>query len=139
MRIKQTGSNSTRLNLSKSRGLKIPKERQEQIMLVQYLKARKIPHYAIPNGGSRNKIEAARMKAEGISAGVPDICIPVPNKHYHGLYIEMKRRKGGVVSEKQKKWIETLNNNGYLAVVCRGFEEARGVVEEYIKTKDRNE
>ena len=110
----------------------IPKERQEQVMLVQYLRARKIPHYAVPNGGSRNVREARNMKAEGVSAGVPDICIPVPNNKYHGLHIEMKRKSGGRVSEHQKNWIETLNNNGYLAVVCMGFEEAREVVEEYL-------
>ena len=73
------------------------------------------------------------MKAEGVSAGVPDICIPVPNKKYHGLYIEMKRQKGGRVSEKQKEWIDRLNSLGYLVVVCRGFDEAREVIEEYIK------
>ena len=111
----------------------IPTERDEQIKLVKYLKWNKIPHYAVPNGGSRNPIEAKNMKAEGVSAGVPDICIPVPNKKYHGLYIEMKRQNGGRVSEKQKEWIDRLNQNGYLAVVCRGFDEAKEVVESYMK------
>ena len=111
----------------------IPTERDEQIKLVKYLKFKKIPFYAVPNGGSRNPIEAKNMKAEGVSAGVPDICIPVPNKKYHGLYIEMKRQRGGRVSEKQKEWIDRLNQNGYLAVVCRGFDEAKEVVESYMK------
>jgi len=113
----------------------IPTERDEQIKLVRYLQWNRIPFYAVPNGGSRNPIEAKNMKAEGVSAGVPDICIPVPNKKYHGLYIEMKRQKGGRVSEKQKEWIDRLNQNGYLAVVCRGYEAAVGVVEDYIKEK----
>lgn len=117
------------------RRINFPKERDEQKLLVKYLQIKRIPFYAIPNGGSRNKIEARNMKAEGVSAGVPDICIPVPNKKYHGLYIEMKRQKGGVVSENQKKWIDRLNQNGYLAVVCRGFEEAREVVKEYMKER----
>ena len=115
---------------------KYPTEREEQKALVQYLQARRIPFYAVPNGGSRNPIEAKNMKAEGVSAGVPDICIPVPNKKYHGLYIEMKRQKGGRVSEKQKEWIDRLNRNGYLAVVCRGFKEAREVVEKYMEERD---
>ena len=62
---------------------------------------------------------------------MPDICIPVPNSKYHGLYIEMKRKKGGRVSQKQKEWIERLNRLGYLAVVCYGADEAIKVVEEY--------
>jgi len=111
----------------------LPTEREEQKILIQYLQARRIPHYAVPNGGSRNPIEAKNLKAEGVNAGVPDICIPVPNKKYHGLYIEMKRQRGGRVSEKQKEWIDKLNHLGYLAVVCRGFDEAREVVESYMK------
>jgi len=110
-----------------------PTEREEQKKLVEYLKFKRIPFYAVPNGGSRNKIEARNMKAEGVSAGVPDICIPVPNKRYHGLYIEMKRQKGGRVSDKQKEWIDRLNQNGYLAKVCRGFKEAKEVVEKYME------
>jgi len=110
-----------------------PTERDEQIQFIKYLRWNKIPHYAVPNGGSRNPAEAKNLKAEGVSAGVPDVCIPVPNKKYHGLYIEMKRQKGGKVSEKQKEWIEKLNKLGYLAVVCRGYDEAREVVEEYMK------
>ena len=96
----------------------VPKERDEQKILVQYLQTRRIPFYAIPNGGSRNKIEARNMKLEGISAGVPDICIPVPNTHYHGLYIEMKRKKGGRVSENQKKWLKICFSHVYKAVVA---------------------
>jgi len=115
--------------------IKYPTERDEQIQLIKYLRWNKIPHYAVPNGGSRNPAEAKNLKAEGVSAGVPDVCIPVPNKEYHGLYIEMKRQKGGKVSEKQKEWIEKLNKLGYLAVVCRGYEEAKEVVERYMEER----
>ena len=111
----------------------IPTEREEQKQLVRYLQWNRIPFYAVPNGGSRNPIEAKNMKAEGVSAGVPDICIPVPNKKYHGLYIEMKRQKGGRVSEKQKEWIERLNKLGYMAVVCKGHKVAIETVQDYMK------
>ena len=113
----------------------IPTEREEQIKLVRYLQWNRIPFYAVPNGGSRNPIEAKNMKAEGVSAGVPDICIPVPNKRYHGLYIEMKRQKGGRVSEKQKEWIERLNKLGYMAVVCKGHKVAIETVQDYMKDR----
>jgi len=107
-------------------------EAKEQENLVYYLRLKKIPFFAIPNGGSRNKIEAANLKRQGVVAGVPDMMIPVPNKNYAGLFIEMKRKKGGVVSKYQKEWISRLNSLGYKAVVCKGFEEAKKVIEEYM-------
>ena len=107
-------------------------EAKEQENFVQYLRLNNIPHFAIPNGGSRNKIEAANLKKQGVIAGVPDMMIPLPNKKYNGLFIEMKRKKGGVVSKYQKRWIEFLNNYGYLAVVCKGSEEAIDATKEYL-------
>ena len=50
--------------------------------------------YAIPNGGYRNKITAARLKREGVKAGVLDINLDVAGHGYHGLRIEMKSKKG---------------------------------------------
>lgn len=55
--------------------------------------------YHVPNGGSRNRIEAARLQAQGVKAGVPDLCLPVARGKYHGLYIELKRTRGGRISE----------------------------------------
>lgn len=87
--------------------------------------------YHIPNGGSRNKIEAANLKKQGVKSGVPDICLPVSRKEHHGLYIELKVGKNKP-SENQKKWISDLNDQGYLAVVCYGWEEAAKVISDYL-------
>lgn len=43
--------------------------------------------YAVPNGGRRDKAEAAHLKRQGVRAGVPDLCLAVPKGKYHGLYI----------------------------------------------------
>lgn len=91
--------------------------------------------HAIPNGGYRNKKTAADMKAEGVKSGVPDIFLPYPLGQYHGLYIEMKRTQGGKLSDNQKTWLEYLNAQGYLAVVCRGFEQARDIIINYLTGK----
>lgn len=88
--------------------------------------------YHIPNGGKRGKAEAIRFKAEGVKSGVPDICLPVARLGYHGLYIELKRRKGGKVSEEQNEWIGALNGQGYAAVVCRGWESAKEFIMAYL-------
>lgn len=89
--------------------------------------------YHIPNGGSRNKIEAARLKAQGVKKGVPDVCLPVPRGVYAGLYIEMKRKEGGTVSKEQNEYIAALRKQGYRVEVCKGFQAAANVIEEYME------
>lgn len=88
--------------------------------------------FHIPNGGSRGKVEAARFKAEGVKAGVPDLFLPVARGSHHGLFIEMKRREGGRVSAEQKEWIAALTEQGYRAEVCHGWEEAAALIEIYL-------
>lgn len=56
----------------------------------------------IPNGGKRGKAEAARFKLQGVKAGVPDIFLPCARGGCHGLYIELKRVKGGVYRRRRR-------------------------------------
>ena len=119
--------------------LNCPKESYEQTTLFEWIEYNKIRYpelglcYAIPNGGSRNRIEAYNLKRQGVRPGVPDICLPVPRGGYGALYIELKRQQGGRVSEEQRAWIDALNRAGNKAVVCKGFEEAKKQIEEYLK------
>ena len=87
--------------------------------------------YAIPNGGSRNQLEAVKLKRTGVKAGVPDLFLPVSRKGKHGLYIEMKRKEGGRLSDYQKEWLEKLSKQGYETAVCHGLDEAIAIVERY--------
>lgn len=105
-----------------------PTEDQEQAKLCVWLSREGIRHYAIPNGGKRNYVEAIKFKRTGVSPGVPDICIPYPKGSYHGLYLELKREKGGTVSYAQKEWLAFLTQNGYLAQVANGFDKAKEIV-----------
>ena len=98
-------------------------EALEQEVVVEFCEYRNIPLYAIPNGGKRNKKEAYFLKKTGVKAGVPDLCVPVARKGYHGLYIEMKYKKNKP-TDNQLEWIRTLTDNGYLAKVCVGAKEA---------------
>lgn len=89
--------------------------------------------YHVPNGGLRNKVTAARLKREGVKPGVPDLCLPVPNGGYHGLYIEMKKRDhSNYPTKSQKWWLSRLKKKGYRAAVCYGAEEAIGVICDYL-------
>ena len=126
-------SSSTRL-----RRTEVPTEAQEQRALFEWASFNlgRYPEllllYHIPNGGSRNAIEAKNLKAQGVKAGVPDVCLPVACGEYSALYIEMKRREGGHLSEVQRDWLALLNRVGNKAVVCKGWEEARDAIIEYL-------
>lgn len=87
--------------------------------------------HAIPNGGHRHKATAARLKAEGVKRGLPDVCLPVARNGAHGLYIELKTERGKPTPE-QLGWIRALRRQGYAAEVCRGWESARSMIEHYL-------
>ena len=106
-------------------------EHDEQAAFVEWLEWNHIKHYAIPNGGSRHKAEAARLKAEGVVPGVPDICIPIPRGEKHGLYIEMKYGKNKT-TEAQNKWIAYLSEAGYTCAVCYSATAAIKVTRGYL-------
>lgn len=111
-----------------------PSEHLEQVTLIAWYRRtyKNELLVAIPNGGKRHIKTAIAMKQEGVSKGFPDIFLPVPNSQFHGLFIEMKRQKGGTLSKEQKAWIEYLNSAGYQALVCKGFLEAKEVIECYL-------
>ncbi len=116
-----------------------PTESEEQQILFEWalLQTGRYPElellYHIPNGGSRSKAEAGRFKAEGVKSGVPDLCLPVARGGFHGLYIELKRITGGKTSTDQRSWIEKLTEQGYRAVICRGWEEASKALIWYLR------
>ena len=86
----------------------------------------------VPNGGKRDKVTAALLKAEGVKSGVPDVCLPVARGGYHGLYIEMKAGKNKL-SVNQETWLKQLTLQGYCTAVCYGWHEAAEVITKYLK------
>lgn len=105
-------------------------EHEEQREFVQWFRQTfaGVRIFAIPNGGGRSKSEALRLKAEGVSAGVPDLFIPE-----WSLWVEMKRSSGGSVSAMQKDWIKYLSWIGHACIVARGFEDAKRQIKEMNK------
>lgn len=114
-------------------------ENQEQAMLFEWARLMEHKHpelkllFAIPNGGYRPPKTAAILKATGVKSGVPDICLPVPRGEWAGLYIELKRRKGGTLSANQRIWLNALTKQGHMAVCCKGADEAIRTIERYLK------
>ena len=125
------GKNNKKLKLTES---------QEQIQIFEWaaLMVNKIPELAelwhCPNGSHRHKAVAAKLRREGVKAGIPDIFLLVPKNGFHGLAIELKAN-GKHPTKAQKEWLERLVKNGYLAVVCHGFEDARDMILDYLNEK----
>lgn len=128
-------------------------EHMEQVALFEWAERMKRAHpclrllHAIPNGAAlvakttvgangrktRLSLQALKLRAEGLKPGVPDVCLPVARGAFHGLYIEMKRRVGGVLSDEQAQWLEDLTAEGYRTARCDGWDQARELILEYLR------
>ena len=102
-----------------------PTEHAEQVTFVNWFRKTypDVRIFAIPNGGLRRRTTATKLKAEGVSPGVPDLYIPAWK-----LWIEMKRVKGGRLSPDQKEWIEYLESIGDDVIIEKGWEAARDAI-----------
>lgn len=110
-------------------------EHRLQVQCVAWFRSR-YPHLrsvliSVPNGGRRDAVTGARLKAEGATAGAADLILLKPNKFYGALCIEMKTPKGRQ-QKTQKAWQAAVEAQGNKYVVCRSFEEFKEIVTEYI-------
>ena len=91
--------------------------------------------FAVPNGGRRDATTAAKLKAEGVVAGVADLILLKSNRDYGALLIEMKTRKGRQ-RDSQKQWENTVcADSEYKYVVCRSFDDFKREVDDYLKNE----
>lgn len=91
--------------------------------------------FAVPNGGRRDQTTAAKLKAEGVVAGVADLILLKSNHDYGALLIEMKTATGRQ-RESQKAWEQSVCAGGeYKYVVCRSFDDFAREVNEYLKNE----
>ena len=89
--------------------------------------------FHIANKGKRSSVSEYHLKQQGMKKGLPDLCLPVARGQYHGLYLELKA-EGGRLQDSQRVWIDDLNKQGYKAVIAFGFDEAKKIIEDYIKS-----
>ena len=117
-------------------------EDTEQISVVQWAawNTGKYPElkwlHHVPNGGSRNKMEAVKFKQMGVKAGVADLCLPYPKGAYCGMYIEMKFGNNRQ-QESQKDFLSDMAAAGHFVVTCYSALDAVAVLEEYLNLSDR--
>lgn len=117
----------------------IPSEHEEQKKVIEWWRlesaSRKIPEdvlFAIPNGGKRNVATGRVLKSEGVRSGIPDLFLALKRHSFSGFFIEMKRVKRSVLSEKQTEIHAILRRCGYRVEVCYGADDAIEKIEEYL-------
>ena len=109
-------------------------EHEEQRELVRWFRQTwpGVRIFAIPNGGQRSMATAARLKADGVSSGVPDLFVPA-----WGLWVEMKRSKGGSVSAEQKDWIAYLESVEFCCIVGKGADDAKAKISAFFNQRKK--
>ena len=88
--------------------------------------------FAVPNGGRRDKVTGAKLKAEGVLAGVADLILLKSNADYGALLIEMKTGSGKQ-SEVQGRWQKAIEKDGYKYVLCRSLDDFMREINAYLK------
>lgn len=116
----------------------IGKENRLQELTINFLRYSGYFAIHVPNGGSRNVIEATNLKKQGVTAGCPDILIfdnvmDLPSRViFKGIAIELKV-KGGKVSEKQQSFIEALEKRGFLVILAWNLTDLMEYFEKNIR------
>ena len=114
------------------------REHKLQVACVKWFRFR-FPKYkrllwATPNGGTRITLEAIKLKKEGVLPGVSDLSIMIPNKKYHGFFIELKVGKN-TQTENQKLFQNDVRKMGYKYEVIRNFDTFVDMVTEYMNNR----
>lgn len=95
-----------------------------------------IPNGALLGGDARQRaMTMARFKRMGFRTGVSDYLVPIQRPPYPGLFLELKRRKGGVISDDQEEFMAQMSGLGWKTAICFGWEESRDVIVDYLKIK----
>lgn len=87
--------------------------------------------FHIPNGGSRNQLEAKKLKAMGVMSGVSDICFPVSRGRYRQLWIEMKFGNNKP-TERQLEFLQQMQAQGDYVCICYTCWSAKRVIQRYL-------
>jgi hypothetical protein len=111
-----------------------PLETFEQVAFVEHMESKGIRFFAVPNGCKKTKYQRWQFQREGLRSGVPDLFILEKSPKGHSfLALEMKRQKGGSLSQSQKGWIDWLDKNDYAVAVACGCQSAIRILDNYLK------
>lgn len=107
-----------------------------------------IPNSQVLMGSAKHPERVMQyLKSEGFRVGAPDLLLAVSHRAFlyddadasitpipgaAGLFIEMKRAKGGVQSPEQINFEQYLNSAGYKYILCRGADSAINAIKQYL-------
>lgn len=124
----------------------IPTEGDEGVCLLQWASVIRYQQFRlsdilimIPNGTKlfgtpkERAIQMSRMKRLGFRPGVFDYLLPVSRPPYPGLFLELKRTRGGIVSSAQAVFKLDMEALGWKCVICEGWESAKDAITEYLR------
>ena len=86
----------------------------------------------IPNERKQNKIWGLVLAHMGVLPGASDLFIAVPRKMFHGMFLEMKTKKGRL-TENQKTFLQDMKSQGYHASAAYGSDDAIYQINNYLK------
>lgn len=86
----------------------------------------------IPNERKQNKIWGLVLAHMGVLPGASDLFIAVPRQMFHGMFLEMKTKKGRL-TENQKTFLQTMRSQGYQATAAYGSDDAIYQINNYLK------
>src|SRR5690242_18814977 len=97
-------------------------EHELQVGIVELLrrKYRRLLVYAVPNGGHRGLSEAVRLKAEGVTSGIPDLALVLPSGR--AAFLEVKTQSGRLRPD-QEAFGAWARANGVPWAVVRNIDE----------------
>lgn len=122
------------------RAISMNNEHNLQGLCVRWFR-KEYPHlliFHVPNGGTRNIIEAKRLKDIGVVAGIPDLIIPIPSYcgTFHSLYIELKVGKNKT-TKKQEDIHDILASHDNIVLVCSSFEDFKEIIKKYFNKDEK--
>lgn len=115
----------------------IPTEEQEHIALMDWVATQPLISHVFTHHALERQChpwQGAKFKRLGVRAGYPDFSLPLPNRFFHGLFLELKRRgSSGKLTDQQKWWLDYLKSVGYAAHVAYGASQGIELIKDYVK------
>lgn len=118
----------------------VQSEHEEQSAVVEYLQTcyPDTLFWANINGAhlagniGRRSAQMNKLKGEGLLPGVSDLIIFEPRGGWSCMFLEMKRSRGGVLSENQAWFLAQVEQRGAYTVVAEGANEAILFIDDYL-------
>ena len=115
------------------KGLPKLTEANFQIAIAKYLDAKKVTWCHVPNGIYSNPINISKFKKQGLKPGIPDVLIFESDgrNFWDGFAVELKIGNNKP-NQNQIRWMQKLNQHGWLCVWCNDLDSAIDAIDKYI-------